>query len=175
MKVVKSPDTDTQLVKALGDLCTEALTDTETQAKPLVIRGYVNRVSKPAGTDYVLITPLTMTRQATNVHSWDPEAGVQSVSESSRRRVQIDCYGRKAAAWAKTLAVLLRDENAADFLKSYAVAPLYCEDPLDMTSAEGDEQYHERFMINAFFQVNEMTALELEYFEDVNLYLFPQA
>ena len=51
MKVVKSPDTDTQLVKALGDLCTEALTDTETQAKPLVIRGYVNRVSKPAGTD----------------------------------------------------------------------------------------------------------------------------
>ena len=44
-----------------------------------------------------------------------------------------------------------------------------------MTAAEGDEQYHERFMINAFFQVNELTALELEYFESVNLYLYPQA
>ena len=45
------------LVQALGDFCKRYLGDSA-----VVVRGYVNRVSKPKTKSYVLVTPMTMTR-----------------------------------------------------------------------------------------------------------------
>ena len=99
MSVTSPPDTDSRIVAGLGIFCGAFLRRGDVE--PVVIRGYVNRVSKPKVPDYVLVTPMTMTRLATNNHQWDAEAGVQSVTQPTRRRVQIDCYGNNAAVWAK--------------------------------------------------------------------------
>lgn len=174
MRLVTPPDADTALVKALGDFCTRFLRAPNGRDAPLIVRGYVNRVSQPAGPDYVLVTPLAMTRLATNRHGWDAEKGTASVIQPVRRRVQLDCYGVNAAPWAKTVTTLLRDAIGADFLAPYGVAPLSCEDPQDLTQAEGDEQWQPRFMVQAFLQVNDMAAVGLDYFTNVNLSLHPQ-
>ena len=173
MSVTSPPDTDSRIVAGLGMFCGAFLRRGDVE--PVVIRGYVNRVSKPKVPDYVLVTPMTMTRLATNNHQWDAETGVQSVTPPTRRRVQIDCYGNNAAVWAKTLATLLRDAVGCDFLAPYGLAPLFVEDPQELTQAEGDEQYHPRFMLGVMLQVNETVSVGLDYFTDVNLYLRPLA
>lgn len=173
MSVTTPPDTDSRIVTGLGMFCAAFLRIGD--AGPVVIRGYVNRVSKPAEPDYVLVTPMGMARLATNNHQWDAETGIQSVTQPTRRRVQIDCYGKDAAVWAKTLATLLRDAVGCEFLAPYGLAPLFVEDPQDLTQAEGDEQYHPRFMLGAMLQVNETVSVSLDYFTDVNLYLRPLA
>ena len=45
------------LVQALGDFCKRYLGDSA-----VVVRGYVNRVSRPKTKSCVLVTPMTMTR-----------------------------------------------------------------------------------------------------------------
>ena len=77
---------DAILVQALGDFCKRYLGDSA-----VVVRGYVNRVSKPKMKRYVLVTPMTMTRLSTHLHQteWGGEAIVQPL----RRRVQLDVYG----------------------------------------------------------------------------------
>lgn len=173
--LVTAPATDAVLVKALGDFCARFLRLPDGVTAPEIVRGYVNRVAKPTTANYVLITPMSMARLSTNRHDWDGATGVESVTQPTRRRVQLDCYGALAAVWAKTLATLLRDRNGADFLGSYGVAPLWCEDPQELTQAEGDEQYHPRYMLAAMLQVNDVTAVGLDHFTNVNLILRPQA
>lgn len=179
MSLVTQPDYDAAIVRALGDFCAAFLRAPAPEGQepqpPVIVRGYMNRVSKPAGRDYVLVTPMAMTRLATNRHGWDAATGTERVIQPTRRRVQLDCWGRQAAVWAKTLTTLLRDRNGADFLAAYGMAPLYCEDPQELTQADGGEQWAPRFMVSALIQVNDVTAVGLDYFTDVNLFLHPQA
>ena len=74
------------LVQALGDFCKRYLGDSA-----VVVRGYVNRVSKPKTKSYVLVTPMTMTRLSTNLHQ--TECGGEAIVQPQRRRVQLDDYG----------------------------------------------------------------------------------
>ena len=171
--VAAFPDPDAAIVKALGDFCVAFLKDGDDA--PLVIRGYMNRVSRPAGRDYILITPMNMTRLATNRHNWRGLDGVSAITQPARRRVQIDCYGDCAAVWAKTLSTLLRDSLACDALASYGIAPLFVEDPQDLTALEGDGQIHPRYMLGLMIQADEIVSVKLDYFNDVNLILKPQA
>ena len=146
------------LVQALGDFCKRYLGDSA-----VVVRGYVNRVSKPKTKSYVLVTPMTMTRLSTNLHQ--TECG----------GVQLDVYGPTAADRAQTLATLLRDGVGCRFLRTYGIAPLYVEDPQDMTQAEGDEQYNPRFMLNVLVQANRVEHVEMDTFTDAELSVHPLA
>ena len=165
--IVSSDDT---LVRALGDFCRAYM-----GAHTRVIRGYVNRVSKPRERDYVLITPMAMTRLSTNRHAHDPASGRETITQPMRRRVQIDVYGEGAADWAKTLTTLLRDGLGCRFLAAYGLAPLYVDDAQDMTQVEGNEQYNPRWMLGVMIQADESVSVDVDFFDDVNLGLHPQA
>ena len=145
------------LVQALGDFCKRYLGDSA-----VVVRGYVNRVSKPKTKSYVLVTPMTMTRLSTNLHQ-------------TECRVQLDVYGPTAADRAQTLATLLRDGVGCRFRQTYGIAPLYVEDPQDMTQAEGDEQYNPRFMLNVLIQANRVEHVEMDTFTDADFSVHPLA
>ena len=106
------------LVQALGDFCKRYLGDSA-----VVVRGYVNRVSKPKTKSYVLVTPMTMTRLSTNLHQ--TECGGEAIVQPQRRRVQLDVYGPTAADRAQTLATLLRDGVGCRFLQTYGICLLY--------------------------------------------------
>lgn len=195
MAAIISLDPDVQVVVGLGDLCRQYLTtpppdpdpvdpmpSPDIPTSPTVIRGYVNRVSKPKSTNYIVITPLAMARLSTNAHTWDgvtrpdddPSAGTQGIRQSVRRRVQIDCYGVDSATWAYTLSTLLRDAEGCRYLAPYGLAPLYTVDPVDMTQPDGREQYERRYMVEAMLQAHIQVTVPLDYFHDVNLILRPQ-
>lgn len=156
------PDSDSLIVHALGDFCSSFLRNGD--RTPLVIRGYVNCVSKPGQADYILFTPMAMTRLATNRHNWNGAEGINFVTQPTQRRIQIDCYGSLAAIWAKTLSTLLRDSLACDFLATYGIAPLFVENPHDLTALEGDEQIHPRYMLGLMIQVDDTVNVSLDFF-----------
>ncbi|MBD5607842.1 MAG: hypothetical protein HDQ93_03205, partial [Desulfovibrio sp.] len=79
------------------------------------------------------------------------------------------------SVWAKTLSTLLRDLVACDFLKPYGVAPLYVEDPQDLTALEGDEQINPRYMLGLMLQADDTVNVNLDFFHNVNLILKPQS
>ena len=161
---------DDALVRGLGDFARRYLGDRTT-----VVRGYVNRVSKPACPDYVLITPLGAKRLATNLHGWDADKSALEVTMPTQRRVQMDFYGRDADRQALTAAALLRDAVGCDFLQPYGIAPLYVTDPQDLSRPDDREQWDHRWMIDVMLQVNARSAVDQDYFTDLNLSLHPQA
>ena len=69
----------------------------------------------------------------------------------------------------------LRDGVGCRFLQTYGIAPLYVEDPQDMTQAEGDEQYNPRFMLNVLVQANRVEHVEMDTFTDAELSVHPLA
>ena len=161
---------DAFVVRSLGDFVRRYMGD-----KTTVVRGYVNRVSKPACPDYVLITPMGATRLATNLHDWQTDKSALEVTMPTQRRVQMDFYGPLAGSRALTAATLLRDAVGCDFLRAYGIAPLYVTDPQDLSRPDDREQWDHRWMIDVMLQVNARSAVDQDYFTDLNLSLHPQA
>ena len=149
------------LVQALGNFCKRYLGDSA-----VVVRGYVNRVSKPKTKSYV---------QDQIICGQNGNRSGEAIVQPQRRRVQLDVYGPTAADRAQTLATLLRDGVGCRFLRTYGIAPLYVEDPQDMTQAEGDEQYNPRFMLNVLVQANRVEHVEMDTFTDAELSVHPLA
>lgn len=65
--------------------------------------------------------------------------------------------------------------TASGALQTYGIAPLYVEDPQDMTQAEGDEQYNPRFMLNVLIQANRVEYVEMDTFTDAEFSVHPLA
>jgi len=108
---------DERIFKGLSAFVKECL------GKVITVRGYVGRVSKPKGPAYVLITVMAQAVTSSNSAEYDAEGGTATIIAPTRKTVQIDCYGKQAESWAKTLAMLLEDEFAVTFLQEYGFAP----------------------------------------------------
>lgn len=135
----------------------------------ITARGYVGRVSKPKGRNYVLITPMTQVATGTNSHGYDPGAGTVAVNRPTQQSVQIDCYGGESEAWAKTLAILLRDEIACVFLQKYGFAPLYVENALDLTQPDGREDFARRWMVDCMVHGLITVTTDQDFFDGVTM------
>lgn len=164
-----APAEDDVLVRCLGDFVRHFM------GPVTVVRGYTNRVTKPACPDYVLITPMAAARLATNLHLWHADKDALGVTMPTQRRVQVDFYGRQSGTQARTAATLLCDAVGCDFLRPYGVAPLYVTDPQDLSQPDGREQWDHRWMIDVILQANVSRTVPQEYFTDLNLSLHPQA
>lgn len=160
VKATSLPVDDKRIVMAVGTVC-QALFRVDGKA-PVVVRGYVNRVTKPATDDYILITPMSHVQLSKKRTAWDGETSVKDITIPTRRRVQIDCCGSKADVWAKTLFACFGDISIVDMMAEYNVTPLWAEAPQDLTEADDNEQYHPRYMLELQVQVNPTTSVELE-------------
>lgn len=140
-----------------------------------VVRGMEDNVSKPAGSRYAVITPLTAVRHATNLHAYDGKAERQTITQRTTRRVQIDFYGSGADALAVTCATLLRDRIGVEFLSPYGIAPLYTEDAAAMPEPDGRGKWTKRWTLDVMVQMDGVVTVEQPYFDNVNLTLHPQA
>lgn len=140
-----------------------------------VVRGLEDNVSKPAGSRYVVITPLTAIRHATNLHNYDRQAEKQTVTQRTTRRVQLDFYGSGADALAITCATLLRDRIGVRFLAPYGVAPLYAEDAQAMPEPDGRGRWTKRWTVDVMVQMDGIVTVNQPYFDTVNVSVHPQA
>lgn len=160
-------DEDKTLVRALGDMIRHFLD----QDIPIIM-GWVNRVSRPAGPGYVLITPMSAAYHATTIHEYASDgapSGPAHILRPKSRTVQLDFYGARAQAYAHAMATLLPDVTGCGFLASYGLTPLYVNDPQNLTGPQGNEQACARWMLEAVIQVHAPVAVTLDYFQDVTL------
>lgn len=128
-----------------------------------VIQGIQNRASMPEFDNFVLIQALTRHRLRTNLHDYSvANAGNVNIQEGVELAVQIDCYGTSAEDWATMLSSTLRDEYGCTALGPN-VQPLYADDARLIPLVAGEEQYEERWSVDARFQYNPVTTPPQQY------------
>ena len=124
-----------------------------------VVQGISNQVAMPKG-NFAVMTSLQMVRLATNVTTYQPNAGTgqKSVETAFRYMFQLDIYGPNSQPWAAQVSALWRDEYATDMMPSN-IQPLYADDPSQMVLVDGEDQYEQRWRVQAALQYNPVSTV----------------
>lgn len=92
-----------------------------------------------------------------------------NLEEGVQLRVQIDCYGPQSTAiaagaedWATMLSTTLRD-NFGVVALAPNLTPLHADEARFVPLEDGEDQYEERWMLEAFFQYNPVTTVPQQY------------
>lgn len=151
--------TEDNLFKVLGDFLSSIVS---TQ----VIRGQVNRVPMP-GDDVIVMTPGLALALATPTQTYTDADGVHTSNfkQSKQWTAQIDCYGDSANDAAATIATMLRTIYACDFFKATGleIQPLYAGEPKQLPITTGENQYLERWGLDAVLQYNPVISVTQEF------------
>lgn len=128
-----------------------------------VVRGQDNRVGEPRSDNYVVMTTMGRVRLSTNIVSYAdvPGAGLRSSREAVELTIQLDVHGPASTDNAQILASLLRDGYASEAFAAtgLAVRPLYASDPRQMPFINGEDQYEDRWTLDAVLQVNPVVSV----------------
>lgn len=128
-----------------------------------VIRGIVNRTPMPTG-PFIVLTPIGQRRLATNVDSFDrtnPAPTQLMAQQSVQMDLQIDCYGDGSGDRASILSTLWRDEYTCSALTT--CQPLYADEPAMMPLIDAEQQYEERWRLDAAIQYNPVTSFQQDF------------
>lgn len=83
-------------------------------------------------------------------------AGIEKLKQPIELTVQTDFYGPLASDNAQTFSTLFRDEYGTAFFAELSndVVPLYTDDPKQVAFTNEQQQYQDRWIVNAMLQVN---------------------
>jgi len=90
--------------------------------------------------------------------------GTKAVTQAIEWTVQLDCYGVQSMQWANILTTLFRDEFSCSALKPY-IQPLGADDPISLPLINGEQQYEQRWVVEAKFQYNSITTVPQQFFD----------
>ena len=117
-----------------------------------VFLGQANRVPEPAVEDFVVMTPNSRRRLATTTQTWDQTSSDPTEvtwAESTQIDIQLDIHGAAGTDNAQVIQTLFRSDYACTFMASSGVQPLYCDDGQQVPFINGENQYENRWIINA--------------------------
>lgn len=127
-----------------------------------VIRGLPNRVAMPQpAPGFVTMQLLDFNRLRWNIDAWDTTNSAPTTATSEQGtelRAQLDFYGANSADWAVTAGTLLRDPYGVAALTPNVV-PLYADDARMIPLTDAEQQYEERWSLDAHFQVNPVVTI----------------
>lgn len=127
-----------------------------------VVQGIQNQVAMPKG-NFAVMTSLQMVRLATNVTTYTPAGtGTKSVETAFRYMFQLDIYGPDAQSWAAQASALWRDEYATSQMPAN-IQPLYADDPSQMALVNAEDQYEQRWRVQAALQYNPVTTVAQDF------------
>jgi len=135
-----------------------------------VVQGLPNRAPMPLP-GFVMFQATEFRRLRTNQHGWDeidPQPATMAIDQAIELTVQIDCYGPSSADWATMLSTLLRDEYGCTALAP-SCQPLFADEARMIPLVDGEEQYEERWSLDARFQVNPVTTIPQQYADTLDL------
>lgn len=143
----------------------------------IVLRGPVDRAAQPVA-DHIVITPMFRNRLRTNIPTdhpndspADPALATVSYEQGTRLDIQVDFYGEVAASnWLDAFTTVFRSEYAVDALAP-TCAPLYADEGRQVALVTGEEQYLERWMVQAVLQYNPVTVAPQEYADTLTVTL----
>lgn len=83
-------------------------------------------------------------------------AGYTSVLQSVKVMIQLDIHGPASAENAQIVSTLLRDEFAVSAFAAYGpdVTPLHASDPRQAPFVNAEDQYENRWVVDAYLQAN---------------------
>lgn len=119
-----------------------------------VRQGQENRAPMPPGPDFVIMTPQDRAGLATTVRAYRPLDGMRDTTRSTQAGVLLNFYGPNATDNGQVFNTLFRDAYGCDFMRSYGVQPLWCDDGRQMPLVDGEKQYTSRWMVHALMQLN---------------------
>lgn len=133
-----------------------------------IVEGYDNRVPEPIGPDFATLIVLGSSRLATNESTYSE--GSRAVLTRQRYMAQIDVHGPASAENAAAIAMLLRDFYSAT---SSVVSFLFCDDPKFVPFENAEQQTEMRWVITAYFQVNQTLAIPQQSAKEATVTIYP--
>lgn len=123
----------------------------------VVVQGQDNRVPEPIEDNYIVFWPLRMPRLATTVEMLASLGLAATYTMSSQCTIQLDVHGPSALDNSSIVQTMFRSGYAVDFFAGLGstIAPLYADDPRNMPFVSGEQQYEDRYIIEANLQVNQ--------------------
>lgn len=132
-----------------------------------VVQGQDNRVAEPLGPDHVIMTPARREQLSSTTHDYDPAHDTAAIARSTGLHFQLDTYGPNASDNVQVISTLFRDAYGASFLKTYGVAPLYCDDGQQMPLVNGESQYEQRWMMRGVLQASIAVNVPTEFADNL--------
>lgn len=133
-----------------------------------IVKGYQNLTAVPTGS-YIVISPGIMQRQDFGRRYYDPDNSLAVQEAHLTYSYQVDCYGQLGPTWASILSVAWRSMWGVDNMVPQVLTPLYADAPQQLSIANSEGQYEQRFMIRLYGQVNQVVGLPQDFFDQIQL------
>lgn len=97
-------------------------------------------------------------------------AGQSAALVPTRWTVQLDIHGPASGDNAKVIEGLFRSEVAiGSFIASgFDVAPLYCDEAMQLPFINGEDQYEDRYVMSACMQINPIIGTPQQFAEELD-------
>lgn len=88
-------------------------------------------------------------------------SGIASITQNTKVTIQLDVHGDSSANNAQTISTLFRDDFAFLFFAALNpdIAPCYADDPRQAPFISAEQQYENRWVVEAILQVNETVSV----------------
>lgn len=92
-------------------------------------------------------------------------AGGKTVMQETRLTIQVDVFGPRAADSAQVISTLMRDSFATEFFDALGlgVSPLHADDPKQVVFVSGEQQYEDRWVLEALLQADIVVTVPQQY------------
>lgn len=96
-------------------------------------------------------------------------AGVANLTQATQTVLQVDVHGPNSADNATIITTAFRDEVAADFFASMsgAISPLYADDPKQLPFLNAEQQWEDRWVVEANIEVDYTVTFPQQFFTNV--------
>lgn len=136
-----------------------------------VIQAQENRVAMPKG-GFIAMNNTSMDRLSTNVDAYQAINQGKTILTPTRYGIQLDFYGPISQEWAIKTMALFRDEYATEIFPPN-IQPLYADDPVQLPLIDGEDQYEQRWKLQATLQYNPILSTAQQSMLGVNVGLAP--
>lgn len=98
-------------------------------------------------------------------------AGSDDILQPTQVIVQIDVHGPAGADNAQIISTLFRDQYGVGLFETYnaGVIPLFTEDPRQLPFINGEQQYEDRWIVEAMLQVNAVVTVPEQYADSITV------
>lgn len=133
---------------------------------PAIVRGQGNRTPSPPvttstdttdTTGFILMQFFVGKRTTTNQDTFNSTAQTQASQSNTQGKFQLDFYGKLSGDWAKIFTTLFRDPYGCANLT--VQQPLWADEAFQSALVDGEEQYEERWTVEAYVQYNPTTTV----------------
>ena len=139
--------------------------------RELIYIGLQNRGPLPKEKNYCIVTVYNMNRLGTPIERYNSNAEAYYITQHFQANVQIDFYGNTARENASIIVTTSRTLTGANYLKSYQIQPLYCEDARRMVNVTGERQYEDRYMVDFNIEFDGVVSVQQDGFNEAKLNL----